>query len=35
MKYDATIVGGGPIGGYTAGIIAENGFKTALFEKNK
>ncbi len=34
-KYDVGIVGGGPIGGYIAGKIAEKKFKVAIFEKNK
>ena len=32
--YDLGIVGGGPVGGYIAGRIAEKGFKVAVFEKN-
>ncbi len=34
-KYDIGIVGGGPVGGYIAGKIAEKDFKVAVFEKNK
>ncbi len=35
LEYDAIIVGGGPIGGYIAGKIAEKKFNVALLEKNK
>jgi geranylgeranyl reductase family protein len=35
MEYDVSIVGGGPIGGYTAGEIARENFKVAVIEKNK
>ena len=34
-KYDVLIVGGGPIGGYVAGKIAEKKHSVAVFEKNK
>ena len=34
-EYNAIIVGGGPIGAYVAGKIAENKFKVAILEKNK
>jgi geranylgeranyl reductase family protein len=33
--YDAAIIGGGPIGGYVAKKIAQNGFKVAVFEEHK
>ncbi len=35
FEYDAIIVGGGPIGGYIAGRIAEEKFNVAVLEKNK
>lgn len=35
LEYDAIIVGGGPIGGYIAGKIAEEKFNVAVLEKNK
>jgi geranylgeranyl reductase family protein len=35
LEYDAIIVGGGPIGGYIAGKIAEKKYKVAVLEKNK
>ena len=35
FEYDAVIVGGGPIGGYIAGNIAEKKFKVAVIERNK
>ena len=35
FEYDAIIVGGGPIGGYIAGKIAEEKFNVAVLEKNK
>ncbi len=35
QEYDVAIVGGGPIGGYIAGKIAEKKYKVAIFEKNK
>jgi geranylgeranyl reductase family protein len=35
LEYDIAIVGGGPIGGYIAGKIAEKNFRVAIFEKNK
>ena len=35
LDYDAIIVGGGPIGGYIAGKIAEKKFNVAVLEKNK
>jgi len=35
FEYDVTIVGGGPIGGYIAGKIAEKKFKVAIIERNK
>jgi len=34
-NYDAVIVGGGPIGGQTARLIAEKNYKTAIFERRK
>jgi len=34
-KYDVCIVGGGPVGGYIAGRLAEKKFNVAVFEKNK
>ena len=34
-EYDAVIIGGGPIGGYVAKKIAQNGFKVAVFEEHK
>ena len=34
-EYDVAIIGGGPIGGYTAKKIAQNGFKVAVFEEHK
>jgi geranylgeranyl reductase family protein len=34
-EYNAIIVGGGPIGAYVAGKIAEKKFKVAILEKNK
>ncbi|MCX6666745.1 MAG: NAD(P)/FAD-dependent oxidoreductase [Euryarchaeota archaeon] len=34
-EYDAAIIGGGPIGGYVAKKIAQNGFKVAVFEEHK
>ena len=34
-EYDVIIVGGGPIGGYIAGRIAEKKYNTMVFEKNK
>lgn len=35
LEYDVAVVGGGPIGGFTAGRIAEKKYKVAVFEKNK
>jgi geranylgeranyl reductase family protein len=35
LEYDAIVVGGGPIGGYISGKIAEKKYKIALLEKNK
>ena len=35
FEYDVVIVGGGPIGGYIAGNIAEKKFKVAILERNK
>lgn len=34
-EYDVAIIGGGPIGGYVAKKIAQNGFKVALLEEHK
>jgi geranylgeranyl reductase family protein len=34
-NYDVGIVGAGPVGGFVAGKIAEQGFSVAVFEKNK
>ncbi|RLF29285.1 MAG: hypothetical protein DRN05_02030 [Thermoplasmata archaeon] len=34
-KYDAAIIGGGPIGGYVAKNLADMGFNVALFEEHK
>ena len=34
-KYDTLIVGGGPIGGFIAGNIAEKNFNVAVIERNK
>jgi digeranylgeranylglycerophospholipid reductase len=33
--YDAAIMGGGPVGGYVAKKIAQNGFKVAVLEEHK
>jgi geranylgeranyl reductase family protein len=35
QKYDATIIGGGPIGGCVAKEIADQGYKVAIFEEHK
>ncbi len=35
LKYDVVVVGGGPIGGFVAGKIAEKKYSVAVFEKNK
>jgi digeranylgeranylglycerophospholipid reductase len=35
LEYDTVIVGGGPIGGYVAGKIAEKKYKVIIFEKNR
>jgi digeranylgeranylglycerophospholipid reductase len=35
LEYDTVVVGGGPIGGYVAGKIAEKKYKVIIFEKNK
>ena len=35
LEFDVAIVGGGPVGGYIAGKIAEQNFRVALFERNK
>jgi len=35
MKYDVTIVGGGPAGSTAAKFLADKGFKTILIDKNK
>jgi len=35
LKYDAVVVGGGPIGSYAAKNIACEGFKVALFEEHR
>lgn len=35
LEYDVAVVGGGPIGGFVAGKIAEKKYKVAVFEKNK
>ena len=34
-KYDTAVIGGGPIGGFVAGKIAEKNYKVIVFEKNK
>ncbi len=34
-KYDVAIVGGGPIGGHVAKIIARDGYKVAIFEEHE
>jgi geranylgeranyl reductase family protein len=34
-EFDVVIVGGGPVGGYVAGKIAEKDYNVAIFEKNK
>ena len=34
-KFDAIVIGGGPIGGHVARKIAEKKYKVAIFEKNK
>jgi len=34
-QYDAAVIGGGPIGGYVAKEIANQGYKTAIFEEHK
>jgi geranylgeranyl reductase family protein len=34
-EYDAVIIGGGPVGGYVAGKLAEKKLNVAVFEKNK
>lgn len=34
-RYDLAVVGGGPIGSYTAYQLAQAGFRVALFEKNE
>jgi geranylgeranyl reductase family protein len=33
-SYDAVVIGGGPIGGFTAGLIAKAGFSTAIIEEH-
>ena len=35
LEYDTVVVGGGPIGGYVAGKIAEKKYKVIIFEKNR
>jgi digeranylgeranylglycerophospholipid reductase len=35
LEYDVAIVGGGPIGGYIAGEIANKNYKVAVFERHK
>jgi digeranylgeranylglycerophospholipid reductase len=35
LEYDTIVVGGGPIGGYVAGKIAEKNNKVIIFEKNR
>ena len=35
LQYDVAIVGGGPIGGYIAGEIANKKFRVAVFERHK
>jgi geranylgeranyl reductase family protein len=35
IEYDAVIIGGGPIGGYVAGKLAEKKLNVAIVEKNK
>ena len=35
LKYDVVVVGGGPIGGFVTGKIAEKKYSVAVFEKNK
>jgi geranylgeranyl reductase family protein len=34
MKYDAVVVGAGPIGGYAAGIISKKGFNVLILEEH-
>lgn len=34
-KFDVSIVGGGPVGGYVAEKIAKQGYKTSIFEEHK
>lgn len=35
MKYDAVVVGAGPIGGFVAGIISKKGFNVLVLEEHK